>query len=171
MTQDNDLTTDINILKPLTHPKFTLGISAGANFERSNNRTFTVTDTFSYLLTKLNVPVRGQRYCDGQIVRANYVYPITGRIGIDELVKTFMELTLFGNLAGKEANPGAGGAPTMADQLTFKVSSFGGLQKVPAKPDKKKMVPQKKKKTPTGVVDPLPPFELPGSRKRRASDE
>jgi hypothetical protein len=119
MTENNDLTTEINLLKPLTEPKFTLGINAGALRERSNNRLFTVTDTFSYLLTQLNTPVRGKRYCDGQIVHDNYVYPIAGRIGIDKLVRTFIELTLFANLAGKEAHPGAGGAPTMADTLTF----------------------------------------------------
>ena len=97
MTEDNDLTTDVSLLKALTQPKFTLGISAGAKRKRSNNRTFTVTDTFSFLLTKLNIEVRGRRYCDGQIVQANYVYPIAGRIGVDKLAKDFIELTLFGN--------------------------------------------------------------------------
>jgi hypothetical protein len=43
--------------------------------------------------------------------------PIAGRIGVDELVKSFIELTLFANLAGTKADPG--GLPTMADELTF----------------------------------------------------
>jgi hypothetical protein len=113
MTEDNDLTTDISFLKPFTQPKFTLGINAGAKRQRSNQRSFTVTDTFSYLLTRLNTEVRGRRYCDGKIVRANYTYPIAGRIGVDKLAKDFIQMTLFENL-GK---PGA--APTMADKLTF----------------------------------------------------
>jgi hypothetical protein len=117
MTENNDLSTEINLLKPFTEPRFTLGIKAGALRERKNLRTFTITDTFSYLLTKLNVPVRGKHYCDGQIVQANYIYPITGRIGIDKLAKSFIELTLFANLAGK--GPSGAGAPTMADELTF----------------------------------------------------
>src|SRR6201991_5186395 len=119
MTENNDLSGSVDFLKPFTQPKFTLGISAGAKRQRSNNRTFTVTDTFSYLLTKLNVDVRGFRYCDGQIVQANYAYPIAGRIGIDRLVKDFIELTLFGSLAEPKSVPGATGAPTMADKLTF----------------------------------------------------
>ena len=45
MTEDNDLSTDISLLKPLTNPKVTLGINAGAKRKRTNNRTFTVTDT------------------------------------------------------------------------------------------------------------------------------
>jgi hypothetical protein len=119
MTENNDLDTDISLLKPLTRPKFTLGIKAGAKRQRTNNRVFTVTDTFSYLLTKLNTQVRGQRYCDGQIVQANFIYPIAGRVGIDKVVTSFIELTLFANLAGKQANPGEGGAPTMTENLTF----------------------------------------------------
>jgi hypothetical protein len=119
MTEDNDLTTEIGLLKPLTKPKVTVGIGAGAKRKRSNNRSFTVTDTFGNLLTKVNTPVRGTRYCDGQIVQANYVYPIAGRIGVDKLVKTFIELTLFANLGGSGAKPGAGGIPTIADKLTF----------------------------------------------------
>ena len=69
MTENNDLTTDINLLRPITTPKFTLGINAGALRRRANQRTFTTTDTFGYLVTQLNRPNRyGERYCDGKIV-------------------------------------------------------------------------------------------------------
>jgi hypothetical protein len=119
MSEDNDLAGDVNFLKPLTRPKFTLGISAGAKRKRTNNRLFTVTDTFSFLVTKLDVPGSSPRYCDDQIVQENYIYPITGRIGIGKLIRSFIELTAFANLAGKDARPGGGGAPTMADKLTF----------------------------------------------------
>src|SRR5262249_30765977 len=119
MTENNDISTDINLLRPLTRPKFTLGVKAGATRARKNNRTFTVTDTFSHLLTKVNLPVRGVPYCEGQIVQANYFYQIAGRIGIDTMVRSFIELTLFANLAGKTAAPGSRSIPTMADDLTF----------------------------------------------------
>jgi len=118
-SETNDLAPKIDLLQPLTNAKFTLGVTGDAMLTRTNDRIFTVTDTFGFLLTKLNVLVRGERYCDGQIVRANYVYPVAGRIGVDRLVDDFINLTLFGNLAGAMANPGAGGAPTMADHLSF----------------------------------------------------
>jgi hypothetical protein len=118
MSEENDIGTVLDLLGPWA-PKITLGIIADANRGRSNERTFTITDTFSNLLMKLNTPVRGQRYCDGQIVEANYVYPIAGRIGVDKTVMTFFQLALFGSLAPDKANPGAGGAPTIADKLTF----------------------------------------------------
>jgi hypothetical protein len=119
MTENNDLSAGVNFLRPLTQPNFTFGANAGGAWQRSNDRTFTVTDTFSNLIAKVNTPVRGVRYCDQFIVQANYIYPITGRIGVDKLVHDFIRLTLFGNLASKDADPGARGAPTMLDRLTF----------------------------------------------------
>jgi hypothetical protein len=115
MTEDNNLSTDLSFLKPLTNSQFTLGIHAGANRTRTNQRTFTATDTFSGLLTRVTEP-----YCAGQVVGPNYIYPITGRIGIDRIIADFIDITLFANLGGGDAKPGDGGSPpTMADKLTF----------------------------------------------------
>ncbi|MET4424223.1 hypothetical protein [Bradyrhizobium sp. RT3a] len=124
MTEQNNLGTTINLLGPWTQ-KFTLGLSADANRTRSNERSFTVTDTFSELLTGLNRPVRGRRYCDGQIVQANYIYPIAGHIGVDELVMTFFQLAYLGGLSADKAAPGAIGPPTIADKLTFTTTIDG----------------------------------------------
>ncbi|BAC49318.1 blr4053 [Bradyrhizobium diazoefficiens USDA 110] len=115
MTEDNNLSTDVNFLKPLTNSQYTLGLHGSANRARVNQRTFTATDTFSGLLTK--VP---EAYCVGKVVGPNYIYPIAGHIGIDAVIEDFINLTLFANLAGGDAKPGVGGSPpTMADKLTF----------------------------------------------------
>jgi hypothetical protein len=115
MTENDDLGANANIVGPWTGATFTLGLGANANRERKNERQFTITDTLGPLLTQLNRPVRGVRYCDGQIRIANYAYPIAGRIGVDKMVKTFFELALFTNLDAEKA----GAPPTMADKLTF----------------------------------------------------
>jgi hypothetical protein len=71
-------------------------------------------------MPQLGHPRRGERYCDGEIVEANYVYPIAGHIGVDKLVKTFLELTLFTDLSDDKAKPGStGGPPSIADNLIF----------------------------------------------------
>lgn len=115
MTEDNNLSTDLSFLKPLTNSQTTLGFHGGANRTRTNERTFTATDTFSGLLTKVTEP-----YCEGKVVGPNYIYPITGRIGINSIIADFIDLTLFANLGGGDAKPGVGGSPpTMADKLTF----------------------------------------------------
>lgn len=126
MTENNDLDASLTFKNPFVNPVVTLGVGADAKRQRSNFRTFTVTDTFSYLLTKLNAEQQGQHYCDGHIVQANYVYPIAGRIGIDRMVHDFIELTLFASLTepGKGA---AAGTPTMTDKLIFKTEVRGSV--------------------------------------------
>jgi hypothetical protein len=123
MSEDNNIGTNMSLLGPWV-PKFTLGIVADLNRTRTNQRTFTLTDTFGSLLTKLGTPVRGRRYCDGQIVQANYVYPVAGSIGVDELVKTFFELIFFTN-AAHDLSKDPAGAPTIADKLTFTTTIDG----------------------------------------------
>ncbi len=119
MSEDNDLTSDISLLGPFSPAKLTVGLNAGLKRKRSNQRVFAVTDTFTSLL-RLNKPVRGIRYCDQKIVQANYVYPISGRIGVDHLVRDFMNVTVFASLADRDAKPNSKvTAPTMADKLTF----------------------------------------------------
>ena len=74
---------------------------------------------------------RGVLYCDGQIVEANYVYPIAGKIGVDETVKTFFELTVLANLSGAKAKPGQVDTPTMTDDLKFTTTvDLSGTPKV-----------------------------------------
>jgi hypothetical protein len=115
--EDNNIGATVNLLRDI-NPNFSAGIGGSVNRRRSNERTFTITDTFGFLLANLNATApRGVRYCDGQIVGPNYVYPIAGRVGVDRTVKDFSRLLLFGNLAGKEGKAGA--APTMTDDLIF----------------------------------------------------
>ena len=118
MTEDNNLNATANFVGPWNPATFTLGLGSNANLQRQNERQFTVTDTLGPLLTDLNRPVRGKRYCDGQIRIANYAYPIAGHIGVDKMVKTFFELSLFANLAAQK-DAVAGAPPSMADKLTF----------------------------------------------------
>lgn len=51
----------------------------------------------------------------------NYLYPITGKIGLDELIRTFVQLTETGNLVkGKEAPD-----PAVIDTIEFRTKFFG----------------------------------------------
>jgi hypothetical protein len=131
MTEENDLGTNINFLGPWKS-KFTLNVTGDANRQRSNERTFTITDSFQFLLANLNAPdAHGVLYCDGQIVQANYVYPIAGKIGVDESVKTFFELTVLANLSAAKAKPGQVDTPAMTDDLKFTTTvDLSGTPKV-----------------------------------------
>lgn len=112
MTENNNLDVDINFLKDFTPPILNVGLKAGKTLQRKNGRTFTVTDTFGGLL---KVPAH---YCKDFVVQENVVYPIAGKIGVEPMIQDFINLTLFGNLGGKDPN----GPPTMADALSFETT-------------------------------------------------
>jgi hypothetical protein len=121
--ETNNLGTTLDFLGPWM-PKFTLGITADANRERSNERVFTLTDTLGGLLMNLSAPQHGVPYCgNAQLVPPNYIYPIAGRIGVDQTVKTFLELNFFTTLASTGGSSKSGNAaqtaPTFTDKLIF----------------------------------------------------
>ncbi len=133
MTEENNLSSgSTNFKRSYSHTVFTLGLGGGAANKRSNNRTFTVTDTFGYLITNMNsAVVSGRRYCDGFVVGTNHIYPIAGRIGVEKLVYDFLNLTLFTGLASPKTEAGGNGPPTIADKLTFTTSfEFSATPKI-----------------------------------------
>jgi hypothetical protein len=119
MTEMNNLDPTVNLTRPLRDQTFSA--SVGANFDRTreNTRTFTISDTFSGLFTKIP-----PKYCDNITEGRNYLYPVTGTIGVNEMVKTFIALTLFGDLSSEQSSPSddakaASPPPTMGDTLKF----------------------------------------------------
>lgn len=126
-TEMNNINSEVNLLRPL--PVMTLpSLNAKVNFDRSrqNQRYFTITDTFSGLVT--TVP---DSYCTKSIVEANIVYPITGNVGMRRMIHDFVQLTLFGNLSADGQKDITGvdpkGPPTMVDQLDFETAIGGSV--------------------------------------------
>lgn len=122
MDEQNNLGTTIDLLGPWV-TKLTLGVTADANRERSNEEVFTLTDTLGDLLTNLSTPQHGVPYCgDAQLVPPNYIYPLAGHIGVAKTVKTFFELNSFTTLAstdGSKSGNAAQTAPTYTEKLIF----------------------------------------------------
>jgi hypothetical protein len=123
MTEDNNLNTEINLLKPFTTSNLTFGIKGKADRSRKNERIFTLTDTFSGLL---KVP---EPYCNGtsysHVVPPNYIYPITGNIGVKGFMSDFINMTIFDKLGGPKDKPE--GPPTLVDALEFQTVVSGSL--------------------------------------------
>ena len=120
ITEENNLSAGAaNFQQGPSNSLFKLGIGGSFARKRTNDRTFTVTDTFEDLLRNFSAEKRrdGHWDCDGYVVEANHVYPIVGRIGIDRIVYDYLDLTIFGMLSGPKDKPSA--PPTMADKLTF----------------------------------------------------
>jgi hypothetical protein len=117
MTETNTLGATIDLLKPFKNATGTAVLGAGFDRTRQNIRSFTITDNYHKL-----VDVMRDDYCTGQIHARNYVYPITGNIGINEMIDTFVDLSLFGGLGPKPSSADAGGGTKMASLVTAEVA-------------------------------------------------
>lgn len=119
MTELNNIDPTINLIKPFTNGLGTNTAAIGANFDRSrqNIRTFTISDTFIDLFKHVD-----DVYCnEAPPAGKNYIYPVTGNIGLKEMIETFVQLALSDNLATNE------GAPTLGDTLRFTTTITGSL--------------------------------------------
>ena len=134
-TENNGLALTGDLVRPLKHETETLNGTIGNSLQRDNIRSFTVTDNFLELVQTVK-----DSYCDVAPSTPNYEYPMVGRIGIDEMVATFVDMTLFnglgnksdaitsgGSAPGASAKPGDRGPPTMVDTITFTTTIGGGL--------------------------------------------
>lgn len=120
ITEQNSLDTSLGVLAILRHTLGTFGFGAGVSQTRENIRTFTIADTFEGLLS-INRPAD---YCKRYIEVNRIRYPITGRIGLAELVHQYVANNLFSNLDGVNHQ----GAPSMGDTITFTTRLSGSAE-------------------------------------------
>jgi len=122
MKEVNNIDPEVDLLRMFHSSKQTLGLKGSFDRQRQNTRSFTITDSFGDLAQKVRAD-----YCTGQIVEANIVYPIAGKVGMDDVVHDFLVLALFGSLSGDASKDVtvAKGPPTMVDQLQF-MTTLGG---------------------------------------------
>lgn len=113
--EDNDNSINLNLADPITNGTFTLGITGGHQRKRQNIRRFIVSNTFGELFDESSY-----RVCPGYgTPYANAFYPITGSIGMDEMIRTFLLLSEVGGLSAirnKELDPNT---HQLVDTLTF----------------------------------------------------
>ena len=125
-----------DIIKPLSNGTETYSPSLSDTLKRDNTRTFTVSDNF---YTLLMLGANNKDHCKflpaGANSSPNYQYPIAGRIGLDEMIQTFVRLAVSGDVVG-ELDPtkvtggdilSPAGPPTMVDTLIFTTTVGGGL--------------------------------------------
>ena len=119
MTEIDNLDATLDFLGVFRHTSFTSGLSGGLDRTREGISTFTIADTFSELLKmehpgeEYDLDENGQfqfddkgnkktklGYCSKYVKVSNFLYPVTGTIGIDKIVNNFVNLSLFSNLYG-----------------------------------------------------------------------
>ena len=106
ITEKNNAEAEAGFKLPLINGMFDLGIAGSLNKTRYGQREFSSSESFASL-SKLG--------CDGVPIRSkNYVYPITGSVGLYTAMNTFIQLSEIG-----------GGAGTFTDTLVFTTKLHG----------------------------------------------
>ena len=88
ITENNKLGGGADFQLPLTHGTFAFGASGGAEKERVGTRDFAFVDNFK--------EAREPLVCTREATGPNYAYPITGLIGLEEVIGTYLELQAIG---------------------------------------------------------------------------
>jgi len=99
---------------PFTNGRFSLNIGAGEDKQRIGVRNFQIVETFAELR---------KEDCSVQATNANYRYPITGIVGLDEAIGTFVKLNERG-LLEQAKGPGA----SYVDALEFATVLRGSVE-------------------------------------------
>jgi hypothetical protein len=123
--ETNNIDPAADFIRPIPLSSLvTLGLTTKFDRQRQNEWTFTITDKFGDLVQKTD-----ESYCANYTVTtANYVYPITGKVGLSKLIKEFTLMSLFENLdaVNKDVATVKSGPPSIVQQLQFTTEFDGG---------------------------------------------
>jgi hypothetical protein len=104
-----------------------LDLTANAALERHNVRRFTVIEPLADVAKDDN-----RATCADRTTRANWTYPITGTIGMDEVVRTYLKLEMLTELQNKPFTPDKNRTKftdvVFADDLTFTTNFRAGAK-------------------------------------------
>jgi hypothetical protein len=123
--ETNNIDPAADFIRPIPLSSLvSLGLTAKFDRQRQNEWTFTITDKFGDLVQKTD-----ESYCANYTVTTeNYVYPITGKVGLSKLIKEFTLMSLFENLeaVNKDVATVKSGPPSIVQQLQFTTEFDGG---------------------------------------------
>ncbi|SCB55873.1 hypothetical protein GA0061098_10583 [Bradyrhizobium shewense] len=110
INEQNGAEAGFTLFNPFANGTFNVAATGGSNRIRAGNRNFELIDSFDDL-RKMNC-TRDRE--------ANWVYPLTGDVGMYDSVATFIRLQ-------RADNPGSGRIFTFADTLTYTTTFTGGV--------------------------------------------
>lgn len=104
ITEDNNNVADASFRVPFSNGSFSLGLKAGNEHKRVARRIVKAGDTFESF--------QALKCSDEEIAKSeNWIYPITGKIGMAEVFETYIDLA-------SQMNSGEGSGATDFDSLT-----------------------------------------------------
>jgi len=114
VTENNRGSGAAAFLFPFTNGRFSLNVAGGEDKQRIGVRNFQVVETFAELK---------KEDCSVQATSANYRYPITGVVGLEEVIGTFVKLN-DQKLLEQAKGPGA----SYVDALEFATLIRGSVE-------------------------------------------
>jgi hypothetical protein len=118
IVENNNNSATINLFNPFSNGKRTAALGGGIERQRENSRNFRVADNFGDLARNLS-----DDYCKVKVTKQNHIYPILGKIGLAEVIDTFIDLNQSGNIAPKEG----GTVNQLADTIDFTTKLTGSV--------------------------------------------
>jgi hypothetical protein len=117
ITEDNLGAGVADPIRLITNGTYGVGLTASGDYRRQNVRHFVVSETAKSLL--LQTP---ELYCLPEYRPSSYTYPISGNIGIRELISTFFDLNESRSLTAASDM-----STVFADTLTFTTTLMGSV--------------------------------------------
>ncbi|WP_326872604.1 hypothetical protein [Bosea sp. (in: a-proteobacteria)] len=127
ITESGGAGGDLDLLRTISGGSISLGVNARSDLMRQNLRTFLLNDTFIGLLTTMTAG-----HCQGYETGENWLYPITGSIGLAEMVKAFIQIDETGAFVPREGQDAATLIDTLEFTTQFSVSAQPSLVLAPA---------------------------------------
>jgi hypothetical protein len=121
ITEDNNANgaDEGPFLKFANGGKVNLDLTGKATLHRQNVRKFTIIEPLLDLAKDDN-----RARCSNRTTRANWTYPIAGKIGMDEVVRTYLKLEMLSELDETTKAEGPFKNVVFADELAF-TTKFG----------------------------------------------
>lgn len=124
MTENNDVSADIGFVSKVFNGSDSLGFRSSNGRERQNIRNVRITDTIESLIEQ-------RTNCDRYATGVNLIYPITGNIGLFEVLDTFFNLNEVAPIAVNADDKTTLFADTLKFTTTFSGSVGPGLTITP----------------------------------------
>ena len=111
MSENNGLVNpSMQFMRPPSG-RFTMDLSGGADVTRANVRSFQIYEPLADLVKRENIEI-----CRNRAKGPNWTYPIAGKIGLDETVRTYVRLELA---TKPKRRPDREAFTNFSDDLTF----------------------------------------------------
>ena len=118
ITEQNTVAAEVDFANLLSSGTFSMPAKGSSDLQRQTVRLFRVNDTFGELIN-----FRPSR-CTEDGSPENFAYPVSGRIGLGELVETFVDLNEYQRLTGSKDGDKV---PTIADTFNFQTTITGSV--------------------------------------------